>query len=407
MKNRLELFREQIAAFDGAADPVRAIAKGYVIEEPHHYSINALFKRISLRPQSKNLLIGGIGSGKTTQLLRLQQLFQEASDIGIYPHYVDITEYTKPNDVQVGTLDAIIGLELVKILKGKGLQVDGTREKLIQEFAYGSTITRDLTKLADPLVANQIALQSLQTSRVPGVLSSRPRSPDSSNRLAQVLSSLIKDFQAEFQQTPYFLFDGLDRVDEVEKVTRIASPNLQASKIGFLIVGAASLLYSSFIDSLDSIFSHIEYRSAFDVKKDREAYLFFRHVLFARSDKVFSQGAALRDLIVFSGGVLRDLINLAQESIQEAYLADAEIVDQQHVRKAVDSMGRAKILGLNQEQYEILTNFTKSTLIAPTSPSEIYLLSSGRILEYRFPSRRFDLHPVLKKLYGLKEQEDK
>lgn len=107
MKNRLELFRSQIAAFDGAADPMNAISKGYFIEEPHQSSTNALFKRISLRPQSKILLIGGIGSGKTTQLLRLQQLFQEAPDTGISPHYIDVTEYTKPNDLQVGTLDAI------------------------------------------------------------------------------------------------------------------------------------------------------------------------------------------------------------------------------------------------------------------------------------------------------------
>jgi type IV secretory pathway ATPase VirB11/archaellum biosynthesis ATPase len=71
MKNRLELFRSQIAAFDGAADPMSAISKGYFIEEPHQSSTNALFKRISLRPQSKILLIGGIGSGKTTQLLKL------------------------------------------------------------------------------------------------------------------------------------------------------------------------------------------------------------------------------------------------------------------------------------------------------------------------------------------------
>jgi hypothetical protein len=95
---------------------------------------------------------------------------------------------------------------------------------------------------------------------------------------------------------------------------------------------------------------------------------------------------------------LRDLINLAQESIQEAYLADAEIVNITHVRKAVSSMGRAKMLGLDGNQSITLKNLADRMFNIPTSPEEIYLLSGGRILEYRFPERRFDIHPVLKKL---------
>lgn len=399
MKNRLELFRERIAAFDGAADPTRAIAKGYVIDEPDQYSINALFKRISLRPQSKNLLVGGIGSGKTTQLLRLYQRFQETSDTDIYAYYVDVTEYviTHHDDIQVGTLDAIVALELTRLLKQEGFQIDETRKKSVQEFAYGYTVTRDIAEL-DPLKLNQIAFRSLQTSKVPGVLSSRPRSSDSSSRFTQVLFSLVEDFRTVFERTPYFLFDGLDRLDQAKKFTRIASPDLQASEIGYLIVGSASLLYSSFIDSIDSVFNHIEYRSAFDVERDEEAYAFFKHVLFVRSNQEFFQEAALQDLINLSGGVLRDLVNLTQESIQEAYLADAEVVDQEHVEKAVRSMGRAKVLGLTKEHYDVLESFAAKTLASPTSPEEIYLLASGRILEYRFPNRRFSLHPVLKQL---------
>jgi hypothetical protein len=145
MKNRLELFREQIAAFDGAADPVRAIAKGYVIEEPRQSSTEALLKRISLRPQSKNLLIGGIGSGKTTQLLRLRQQLHANPEARIYPHYIDVTKYTNPEHAQVGTLDAIIGLELVALLEEKEFQIDEIRKKSIQGFAYGSTLTQSTT----------------------------------------------------------------------------------------------------------------------------------------------------------------------------------------------------------------------------------------------------------------------
>ncbi|GAA6617864.1 hypothetical protein [Scytonema sp. NUACC26] len=399
MKNRLELFRKQIAAFDGAADPTGAIRKGYIIEEPYQSSTNTLFKRISLRPQSKNLLIGGIGLGKTTQILKLFQIFQENPDIGIFPLYIDVSEYTRPNDIQVGTLDTIIGLELINLFENAsenyGLKVDESRKKIIQEFAYGSTVTQSERSLFEQL-KNSEALSILKTPSSKGVLSSYTRLTNLSTRLVQVLSSLLKDFQTKFKQTSYFLFDGLDRVDEVEKVTQAASLDLLNSGIGFLIAGAASLLYSRFINSIDNIFNHIEYRSAFDVERYEEAYLFFRTVLLARADKNFFQTDALNDLIILSGGVLRDLINLTQESIQEAYLNDTEIVEREHVEKAMLSMGRVKILCLNKEQDTTLKKLTESTLVTPTSPEEIYLLSSGRILEYGFPERRFDLHPVIR-----------
>jgi energy-coupling factor transporter ATP-binding protein EcfA2 len=394
MKNRLELFREKIAAFDGAADPIHALEKGYFTEEPHQSSTNALFKRISLRPQSKILLIGGIGSGKTTQLLRLQQLFQQHPDSGICSHYIDVTEYTKPNELKAGILDAIVGLELMKFFTINRVSVDQNIKKSIQEFAYGHTVLKYYEEPPDDYEPDEYEYYD----RLPGVLSPPYYSRDSANGLTQVLSSLIENFQSNFQQTPYFLFDGLDRIDEVQKFTKMVVSDLQHANIGFAIVGANSLLHSSFINSIDGIFNHVEYRSAFEVEQDEEAHDFFKRVLLARSDQDFFQEAALQDLIRFSGGVLRDLVNLAQESIQEAYLADAETIDREHVAKAVRSMGRAKMLGLDKERYNTLEKLTKSKLDNLTSPEAIYLLSSGRILEYRFPGPRFDIHPVLKEL---------
>jgi Cdc6-like AAA superfamily ATPase len=390
MTNRLELFRQQIAAFDGAGNPGGAIDKGYYIEEPHHSSSHTLLKRISLRPKSKNLLIGGIGSGKTTQLLRLQQLLVDTSDAEIYPHYVDVTQYKQADDIQAKTIDAIIGIELLKIHRQTGIVVESHLAKMIEEYAYGTTEIIDKTQ-------PEIVRSSTQVIQHPGILSSH-RQVDSP-QLVSVLSDLIKSFQFKTSQTLFFLLDGLDRLETPENFIQIISRNLLAVHSGFLIVGSVDLLYSRFFDSLDSIFHHLEYRSAFDVDQDDESNRFLKDILLARTTGNFFQEDALRDLIYLSGGVLRDLINLTQEAIQEAYLSDAEQVDQQHVEKAVTSLGRAKLLGLDKKQYDALKNVARNELEAPTSPEEIYLLSSGRILEYRFPQRRFDLHPVLHELF--------
>ncbi len=36
MSDRLQLFREQMAAFEGTSDPQKAIEKGYFIQQPRH-----------------------------------------------------------------------------------------------------------------------------------------------------------------------------------------------------------------------------------------------------------------------------------------------------------------------------------------------------------------------------------
>jgi len=63
MSDRLQFFREQMAAFEGTSDPQKAIEKGYFIKQPRNSMANTIANRIALRPSSSHLLIGGIGSG--------------------------------------------------------------------------------------------------------------------------------------------------------------------------------------------------------------------------------------------------------------------------------------------------------------------------------------------------------
>ena len=67
MSNRLKLVRERMAAFEGAANPSVAIESGYYVHAPGKLLVDNISNRIALRPLSSHLLLGGIGSGKTTQ----------------------------------------------------------------------------------------------------------------------------------------------------------------------------------------------------------------------------------------------------------------------------------------------------------------------------------------------------
>jgi hypothetical protein len=389
MENRLEFFRQQMAAFDGAADPRGAIENGFYIEEPEHSTTNQLFKRICLKPDSRNLLLGGIGSGKTTQLLKIEQLLK---DTDVYPHYVDVTRYALSEDTKKGVLDAVFGVELINLLSQKNIDLDEDIKRRVLEYAYGSVYTVD----ADQLTSMQRNIESLRYKHFSsGVFSHPPRAGEKS-AIDLALKALIQQFRKHFLKTPFFLLDGLDRVDSAETFIKTFATGLSDGSVGFLLVGPVSLLYSRFADSIDTYFNYFGYRSAFDIHNDQSAYEFFGKILKSRTTEGIFHEAALKRLIYMSGGVLRDLISLAQESIQEAYLSDAEFVEEQHVKNAERSLGRAKILGLEKGESEILIKMRNTSLEAPTSPEEIGLLASGRILEYRYPNRCFSPHPVLR-----------
>ena len=53
---------------------------------------------------------------------------------------------------------------------------------------------------------------------------------------------------------------------------------------------------------------------------------------------------------------MRDLINLTQTSIEEAYLLDSDRLQEKHVEAAVDSLGRAKLLSISDKELEIIEN---------------------------------------------------
>jgi hypothetical protein len=389
MENRLDFFRQQMAAFDGSADPSGAFKKGFYIEEPNQSATNHWFKRVCLKPTSRNLIVGGIGAGKTTQLLRIKQLLQETD---IYPHYIDVTKYEHPDEIQEGMLNAVFGLELIELISQRYL-VDISIHNLIKRYAFG--------------VADRIDLPppNENSGQYRGVLSPH-NYYRSSDQISAALHHLVTLFRGQFLKKPFFLVDGLDRVDNIEKFIRSASSVFDGIDIGYVIVGPIGILYSNFIDSIDSYFDYFEYRPAFDVRYDIQSRNFFSQILNSRSpdsfldEHNFLEEQASAQLINMSGGILRDLINLTQESIQEAYLSDADRVGILHVDRAVVSLGRSKMLGLDDDEQSILVHLQEDShsLFIPTSPKEIALLASGRILEYKYPKRRFSTHPVLSRL---------
>lgn len=113
VKNRRDRFREAMARLDAAADPARAIERGFYVERPGRSVESDLAARLELRPASSHLVIGGVGSGKTTLLMVAQARVNELPETRAI--YVDVSVLHDLNRMAPGVLVVLAGLLLSEL----------------------------------------------------------------------------------------------------------------------------------------------------------------------------------------------------------------------------------------------------------------------------------------------------
>jgi hypothetical protein len=405
MENLLDFFRKQMAAFEGSANPSKAIESGYYVPEPGKSVSDLIAARIALRPTSTHLILGGIGSGKTTQLLlgrdQIDGLLENA-----YVRYIDVSLSTDISKIAPGVLVAIVGITLANLMKDiEDIFVKKNIER-IQKIAYGYTETIEInndTKMATDFKLDfSTAFRRTIPHHHPGILS--PESKQKNDELISAVKNLYKSMQKTHNNV-VFLFDGLDRLDDSKSFSQMIVNDmreLSAIGIGSVVVGSVRIMYEEFIRStLEQSIDYFEYKSCWDVENDPNARAFFESILRQRATEGFIDPDAIDSIIRYSGGILRDLINITQASIEEAYLIGDENLKLIHVEKAAETFGRGKLLGLTKSDIDSLKEFANGRLLFPSSDAEIKLLITGRIIEYKSPVRRCIVHPVLLQMLAL------
>ena len=396
MSDRLQFFREQMAAFEGSSDPQKAIEKGYFIQQPRHSLASQIANRIALRPASSHLLIGGIGSGKTTQLMIARDLINEIGDT--HAIYIDASLYTDISEIKPGALIAIVGLVLSELTNDLEDTSIAEYHEFIKKQAYGYAEKISIPDLNDTM--NKLSILMVNqgdTIKHKGILNK----PSKNNQSKDIIKKLYKLYQEKTEKSLIVIIDGLDRLNNLSALFEIVSNDIEKITdigIGIILVAPLTVAYSEYIISMEQLFDYFYHQPCFDVEKDSEGLNFLEKVLLARTKSDFIQNNALHNLIIYSGGLLRDLINLTQASIEEAYMSDDETINENHVETAVNSFGRAKILGTTDDELKILKSVCEKDNFVPRTQADIQLLASQRILEYQYPERRYIVHPVIKSL---------
>jgi len=107
--DRREKFRQFMKCFNPTA-PGQAILQGLIVEEPTRSFYRSLATRADLEPGSQQLVLGGIGSGKTTELMLAWRWLAKQGKC--LPLFMDVSQDTDLSKLNSGALLASLGLAI-------------------------------------------------------------------------------------------------------------------------------------------------------------------------------------------------------------------------------------------------------------------------------------------------------
>jgi hypothetical protein len=232
--------------------------------------------------------------------------------------------------------------------------------------------------------------------RVPGLM--KPRFPELKKQVAEVkslLETVLSPFREHDSQVTVIV-DGLDRLIEPTRFREFAEQDLRAIRgMPVTIIIAAPLLLwydkSRFLQDYFDVVKHIPAAVA-DPKENG----FLKDILKRRGAGELMSAASINDICIFSGGVLRDLLELAQSAAQYAYRDAQDRIGKPHVRAAISQLGNRYLAGLGNTRRQMIERLLQFKQFSPDNPDARELLVNRQVLEYSKKGRDyFRVHPAL------------
>jgi len=400
---RREKFRDYMRKLNPTAPARTTIDSGLVIEDIHASLFRTLAARADLDPGSQQLLVGGTGSGKTTELLMAEKWLREQGQT--LPLYIDVSGETDLSALNSGALLATFGLHLSRAFfdrfadsfaEGEETSMKTAQCKL-HEFAFGKTEVYKHSNL-DPFVGQVPgrlppfpALHSF-ARQVPGKLTPFPVLPRDIQEIAGMLKKFVGAFQSRSLDV-VVIFDGLDRLIFPEKFWAVVDQDFRALRrmsVAVLAAAPLSILYGEG-RSVSEHFDRIHQVHALNSESTSSSSL--KAVLARRGGTELLRDEEAELVCSSSGGVLRDLITLARDAGETAYIEGSPWIYAEHVSSAVAQLGNSYLRGLSPAHLEILRRLAKERVFNPASSDGVELLVTGRVIEYS--ATDFRVHPAL------------
>jgi hypothetical protein len=381
-------FRAYIQRFNPSAPVMEAIRDGLVREDLHGSLHTKLASRADLEPGSQQLLAGGTGSGKTTELLLTQQwLLQQPNT---FPVFIDISAETDLSEIKSGTLIAAFARYAADEYKkqkrslgtispeGHNLE-DSARH--LRAFALGTWVRGYDDDPPEP---------ETPETWIPRRL--KPPLPALKREFSTIAAPLRRLLTAIFPAgNIVVLVDALDRLLTAERFWLPTESDFRAFReLGISIIVAAplSVLFGPG-KAVSEHFDRVHHLPAISTRENTRLNLILKQ---RDSFDMLDDGRA-DHLCRESGGVLRDLISLARDAAEEAYVAGQENISFDNVHAASRHLGLSYLRGLGKREITTLLELNKTSSFDLTVVENIELLVTRRVLEYS--PTDFRVHPSL------------
>lgn len=399
MMTRLERFRGYMARLNPAGSALQAVRDGLYVPRLGRSAADEIAARLELDPASSHLVVGGIGSGKTTQLLVARDRLAALPDT--HAEYIDVSDLHDLTKLQPGILIVLAGLALARMVDLPSEDQE-TRAALRQfhRWANGGVEwvevdPSDYSGEHDEPDDDDGSYYEMVAHKPLLVPPEKPIDASVQHKAA-LLARLRAAVRARFPHV-VLLFDSLDRLSDPSAFAAVVEEDVRAIQktgIGLALVGPLASMYGAHRSVTDH-FQHFYLQSAVDVRSDAAGRAFLVELLHRRaSADLLPDTSALR-LAEWSGGVLRDLISLARAAGEEAYMRGAERVEEEHVAAAADAFGRQLVFGLGPSEIDVLRRVAEKGSFVQTSDRDLALLVTRRVLEYPAANPRFAVHPTV------------
>jgi hypothetical protein len=341
---------------------------------------------LELAPASTHLIVGGIGSGKTTELLMTERRLLELEDV--LTVYVDVSKQHDIAKMVPGALLAQVTLAVADVVAA----IDPTSPHVsaARKVAHGTWRGLDQSDFGD---------DSHLMEYVPGVLQPPYPLEEDVARTKAPLEGLLIPIR-QHRRHLVVLLDGLDRMSDLAMLERLVAQDvkvLSALGLGVVLVGPLRALYG--LDRLlAQRFDSLHIQPWIDVTDNPANRAFLVDVLTRRAKDALDP-PGIEALVDASGGVLRDLLALAQSALVEVYMSGHDRIGSHDVDDAVDAFGRKHLQGLRPAELEVLQRVRTQGTFVETSEDDLALLMTRRVLAYRSGDRpRYAVHPTISHL---------
>jgi len=364
---RLERYRALLARIE-PTDPKDFAGNADIYVPPPNGVSKQLATALALQPASSHLVVGAIGSGKTTTLRRaVDGLKDQVKEAGDHVVYVDVSaEHRLDEEPLGGVLLALAGIALRGAVKRKPGPLSAS---LTAAYATIERHAHDYIEWVDRLDLGpdwddeeederdyDVEVDDSVPVRHPGAL--KPP-PSKSTRFAELAGALRTLREALGAHVTLF-FDSLDRLENSARFAEAVThdlPALASAGIGVAVVGPYRFALSkdrAIADLFDEI--HVV-QTANGLTPEGRGFL--SSVLRGRAPvEMFPDDAV--DLAAWgSGGVLRDLLSIATRAARHAYDLGHPHVTAEDVGVALRAVGGAKAVGLDDASLSLLARVSE------------------------------------------------